>query len=322
MYTVLRNAVIRINSIYKEISLGCKNIVIITSEPLGAYHIMPMHEEMRLRFSKFTHLIPYPEDLQGEPWVNISTSLSIIDSCDRVILAGGGFSAWSEAVLSYANGLGKPIHITELAYGSFVAKPNLIKINKVSVLTPASKNLICETLPINPVNVSITGSPQTALNIDQKGGLVLLLSTSDMLYRDFSTNLIQVANYLEEKKIPYIVRCHPREDKSLWDGHPLSTSPLLSDDLALAKIVVAYSGTPSLNVVASGIPLINLAPNDNFTSIIPEIYNSILLNWASNFDDVITLLDKSSLPDLEIIEALLGNNDKAAKQIVDFWESE
>ena len=302
--------------------MGCKNIVLITSEPLGAYHISPMYEEMRLRSSKFTHLIPYPENLQGEPWINISTSLSIIDSCDVVILAGGGFSAWSEAVLSYANGLGKPIYITELAYGSFVAKPNLIKINKVSVLTPASKNLICETLPISPKNVSITGSPQIVLNIDQKGSLVLLLSTSDMAYRDLSTNLIEVANYLEEKKIPYIVRCHPREDKSLWEGHALSSSPLLSDDLALAKIVVAYSGTPTLNVVASGIPLINLAPNDNFTSIIPSIYNPILPNWASNFEDVITLLDNYSLPDTEIIEALLGDNDKAAKQIVDFWESE
>jgi hypothetical protein len=77
-----------------------------------------------------------------------------------------------------------------------------------------------------------------------------------------------------------------------------------------------------LNVVASGIPLINLAPNDNFTNILPMAYKSILPNWASNYEDVIILLDEFSLPNTESIEALLGNNIEAARQIVDFWVSE
>jgi hypothetical protein len=302
--------------------MGSKNIVIITSEPLGAYHIAPMYEEMSSRFFKFTHLIPYPEALQGEPWVNISSSLSILDSCDRVILAGGGFSAWSESVLSYASSLGKPIYLTELSYGSFVSKPKFININKVSALTPANKILICKTLPISPEKVVVTGSPQIIPNMEHIGDLVLLLSTSDMLIRDSSANLIEVANYLQKNKIPYLIRCHPREDKSPWKGHPLSCSPLLGEDLSLAKIVVAYTGSPSLNVVASGIPLINLAPNDNFTNILPNTYKSILPNWASNYEDVIILLDEFSLPNTESIEALLGNNNQAARQIVDFWVSE
>ena len=68
--------------------------------------------------------------------------------------------------------------------------------------------------------------------------------------------------------------------------------------------------------------MINLAPNDNFTNILPITYNSILPNWASNYEDVILLLDEFSLPNTESIQALLGNNNQAARQIVDFWESE
>jgi hypothetical protein len=282
---------------------------------------MPLYKEMGLRDSIFTHLVPYPEKLQGEPWCNISSSLSSISTCEKIILAGGGFTAWSEAVLSYANQLGIPVYLSELAYGSFSKKPNGIHIDKVSVLTPVSKTIVCETLSIRSENVFVTGSPQVLCNLEQKGDTVLLLSTSDLITRDPSANLIKIANYLRNNSIPYLVRTHPREDQSIWDGFPLSTTPLLSGDLSKAKMVVAYTGTPSLNVVASGLPLINLAPNDNFTSIIPPNYNVILPNLARNFDEVIALLNNNVIPSKSLVDSLLGNNDKAAKNIVDFWES-
>lgn len=288
---------------------------------MGAYHLMPLYKEMGLRDSIFTHLVPYPEKLQGEPWCNISSSLSSINTSEKIILAGCGFTAWSEAVLSYANQLGVPVYLSELAYGSFSKKPNDMHIDKVSVLAPVSKTKVCKTLSIRPENVYATGSPQVLCNLEQKGDTVLLLSTSDLITRDPSANLIKIANYLRNNCMPYLVRTHPREDKSIWDGFPLSTTPLLSGDLSKAKMVVAYPGTPSLNVVASSIPLINLAPNDNFKSIIPPYYKPILANWGRNLDEVVALLYNYATPNKHLVESLLGRNDKAAKNIVDFWES-
>lgn len=301
--------------------MSSKKLTIITAEPLGAYHLAPMYDEMRVRKSIFTHLVPYPEKLQGEPWQNISSTLSSVKSSDKVILAGGGFSAWSEAVLAFANKLALPIYISELAYGSFTKKPADIEINKVSVLSPVNMKIICDTLSISQKRVYVTGSPQVLLSRKQKGGVVLLLSTSDMIARDRSANLIKVAEYLQRNNITYLVRTHPREDRSIWYGHPLSNTPLLIDDLSNSEFVVAYSGTPSLNVVASGVPLINLEPNDSFTNAIPRIYKSILPNSARNFEEVITLLHNYTIPNKVVIETLLGNNENAAKNIVDFWES-
>lgn len=299
-----------------------KNILIITSEPRGAYHIAPLYGEMNSRSSKFTHLVPYLESLQGEPWGNLSGSLSDIHSCDRIILAGGGFTAWSESVLAYATSLAKPIYLTELAYGSFVQNPSYVHVTKVSVLTPVSKKIVHANLALSSANIIVTGSPQVLVRQAEVRGVVLLLSTSEMSARDPDLHLLRIATYLRDNNIPCLVRPHPREDRSLWACFTLSMNPLLNDDLAKAKLVIAYTGTPSLNVVASGIPLINLAPSENFINIIPKDYLPILPNWAKSEAEAIMLLANFTLPSESDVASLLGNNLNAAQNIVDFWESD
>lgn len=297
------------------------NITIITSEPRGAYHLMPLYEEMSKRDSVFTHLVPYPENLQGQAWRNVSSSLSSIDQCDTLILAGGGFTAWSESILTYATRIGKRIYLSELAYGSFTNYRSDIKFDKVSALNHESKVKFCEKQSFNTDNVIVTGSPQAVVGKEIAEGYILLLSTSDMSQRDPDQNLIEVANYLSNNDIYYKVRLHPREEVSTWDGLKVSKKPLLSDDLKGAKLVVAYPGTPTLNAVASNIPLLNLIPNDSFSGILDPSYNSIMLNWASTGQEAIDKINNIALPDMREVTNLLGSNENAAKKIVDFWES-
>jgi len=297
------------------------NITIITSEPRGAYHLMPLYEEMSKRDSVFTHLVPYPETLQGQPWGNVSSSLSSIDQCDTLILAGGGFTAWSESILTYAKRIGKRIYLSELAYGSFTNFRSDIKFDKVSALNHVSKVKFCEKHSFKSDNVIVTGSPQAVVGKEIAEGYILLLSTSDMSQRDPDQNLIEVADYLKNNDIYYKVRLHPREEVSTWDGLEVSKKPLLSDDLSGAKLVVAYPGTPTLNAVASNIPLLNLIPNDSFSGILDPSYNSIMLNWASSGQEAIDMINNIALPDMREVTNLLGSNENAAKKIVDFWES-
>ena len=297
------------------------NITIITSEPRGAYHLMPLYEEMSKRNSVFTHLVPYPENLQGQAWRNVSSSLSSIDRCDTLVLAGGGFTAWSESILTYATRIGKRIYLSELAYGSFTNYRSDIKFDKVSALNRISKIRFSEKQSFNSDDVIVTGSPQAVEGKGIVGGYVLLLSTSDMSQRDPDHHLIEVANYLKKNDIPYKVRLHPREEFSSWEGFKVSNELLLSDDLNGAKLVVAYPGTPTLNAVASNIPLLNLIPNDSFSGILDPSYNSILLNWASTGQEAIDKINNVALPDIREVTNLLGSNENVAKKIVDFWES-
>ena len=297
------------------------NIVIVTSEPRGAYHISSLHTEMGRRDSTFTHLVPYPEELQGKPWVNVSSSLSTIESSDKVILAGGGFTAWSEAILRYVFSIHKPIYLSELAYGSFLDLPKNLPINKFSVLTPINKDILSKNLSIDSSSVVVTGSPQMIDKSTTDNDTVLLLSTSDANTRDPEFNLRKIARDLKANNIPYLVRTHPREDRSFWEGFNLSRSTELKSDLEIAKLVIGYPGTPSLIVIANEIPLINLSPNDSFQGIIPKEYNSLFVNNASDANSVNSLLDKVLLPSSRVINELLGNYPNAAKNIVDFWES-
>jgi len=297
------------------------NITIITSEPRGAYHLMPLYEEMSKRDSVFTHLVPYPETLQGQTWSNVASSLSSIDLCDTLILAGGGFTAWSESILTYATRIGKRIYLSELAYGSFTNYRSGIKFDKVSTLNHISKVKFCEKHSFKSDDVILTGSPQAVVNKGIVEGYILLLSTSDMSQRDPDQNLIDVANYLKNNDISYKVRLHPREEVSPWDGLKVSKKPLLSDDLSGAKLVIAYPGTPTLNAVASNIPLLNLIPNDSFSGILDPSYNSIMPNWASSGQEAIDKINYVTLPDMREVTNLLGSNENVAKKIVDFWES-
>jgi hypothetical protein len=276
---------------------------------------------MEKRSTTFTHLTPYPEKLQGKPWVNVSSSLSIIDSCDKVVLAGGGFTAWCEAVLRYAHSKNIPIYLSELAYGSFLNLPKNLPINKFSVLTPTNKDFLSKNLAIDSSSVVVTGSPQMIDKATTCNDLVLLLSTSDANIRDPQFNLKSIATYFKENNQPYLVRTHPREDRSLWEGFNLSTNQELKSDLEKAKIVIGYPGTPSLIVIANGIPLINLSPNDSFQGIIPKEYNSLVVNTASDANSVNSFLDKTLLPSSKVVNELLGFYPNAARNIVDFWES-
>ena len=171
---------------------------------------MPLYEEMNKRDSLFIHLVPYPETLQGQPWGNVSSSLSSVDQCDTLILAGGGFTAWSESILTYATRMRKRIYLSELAYGSFANYRHGIKFDKVSALNHISKVKFCEKHSFKSNDVIVTGSPQAVVGKKITGSYILLLSTSDMSLRDPDKNLIEVATYLKNNDIPYKVRLHPR----------------------------------------------------------------------------------------------------------------
>ena len=75
-----------------------------------------------------------------------------------------------------------------------------------------------KNLSIDSSSVVVAGSPQMIKKSNTGNATVLLLSTSDVNIRDPEFNLRKIAMQLKESNTPYLVRTHPREDRSSWEG--------------------------------------------------------------------------------------------------------
>ena len=296
-------------------------ITIITSEPLGSYHISPLYQAMRQSTALFTHLIPYPEKTQGSPWDKISSDLSIIKSSDRLIVAGGGFSAWTQAVVAQANRAGVPVILTELALGGGFAQQNNYIINGYTVIGADSKKMLRASGVKKKIEV--TGSPQ----LDQISPWLpvpnsfLLLSTSDRATRDPSELLLKIGSYLLSKGHKVVVRPHPREEIRVWSNFEIDHSPNITEVASKSSFVISYPGTPVPLVAGTGVPVIGCSPHIGFRSILSGNQNKIITNWVNEIDSVESAINNAGPADPLLVKQIVGPIGDAANQIIKFWLS-
>lgn len=294
-------------------------VVIATAEPRGAYHLEPMYAAMRSSATRFTHLIPYPEPVQGSPWENSTSELSVLETADRIVITGGGYTAWTELVAHRATTLGVEFVITELAYGAVPDLRNHPLPSAMSAMSPAGAELFARYHGVASEDVVITGIPLLdSLPLwEPQERRVLLLSTADAVRQDPTGELRGLADRLTEEGWDVRVRLHPREGTDSWTGHSIDRSPTPAIAAAHAAVVIGYPGSAHAIVAALGVPVVALAPSVAMQEALPPAQRLLIPNWISRASDFDPERLESCSPDH--IAHVCGPIGGAAQRVVDFW---
>jgi hypothetical protein len=296
------------------------HIVIATAEPRGAYHLTPLAAALDRSQDTFVHLVPYPEPVQGTAIMDVTSQLSVIKDCDRVVVTGGTLSAWTELVCRYASALGKPVVYTQLA-----------NITKTSPVAPRVSIALATVLSMDGVDavahylqmpdVTVTGTPALdglpAWNPVPRRAL--LLSTSEMTRRDPSLELLATAVSLRQRGWDVKVRTHPREDRTPWDAFDVVDDETQTESAAAAQVVVGYPGSAHVLAAAVGVPVISLAPNETLASIFTERQSAAMSACVSSAAEVLSLIESVQAPDPRLVEAVSGPLGGASNRVVDLW---
>lgn len=297
------------------------HIVIATAEPRGSYHLVPLHQAMMLSSSRFSHLVPYPEALQGEPWSSVASDANILGSADLVVITGGGFSAWTELVARRAEELNLPWVISELSYGSRpdgVTRPQPLAL---SAMSRAGAALFAEYHGVEVGEVVVTGTPLLD-NLPiwrPTHKRALLLSSVDAALRDPRNVLREIASRLVKERWDVVVRTHPREDRAYWDGFNLDYSPTPALAAQTASIVIGYPGSAHPICAAIGVPTVAVVTTPELFAALPPAHCAIIPTWIEDADE----LDTSSLSasNEATIEYICGPIGGSAQRLLDFWSS-
>jgi hypothetical protein len=295
-------------------------VLIATAEPRGAYHLTPLRTAFARSHASFTHLMPYPEPVQGEAVIPVSSDVSTIESCDRVVITGGVFSAWTELVARRAVALGKPVLFSELSYVS-ASEPVCpgVGIAHTTALSPDGASSLRRYL--NVENVEITGTP--ALD-----GLpawrpvprrALLLSTSDMHRRDPSHTLVAIATALRDAGWQVRLRPHPREDIEPWAGFDIVVGETQAESASSAQVVIGYPGSAHVLAAAVGAPVISLAPTEEFQRVFTPLQRAALSAHTVGVYDTLAQVADAMPADPEAVASVVGPIGGAADRIVAAW---
>jgi len=296
------------------------HIVIATAEPRAAYHLLPLAKALKESQNTFVHLVPYPEPVQGEAIMDVTSQLSVIKDCDRVVVTGGPLSAWTELVCRYASTLGKPVIYTQLA-----------NVANTSPVAPRVSTALATALSMDGVDavsrylqmsdVSVTGTPALdelpAWNPVPKQAL--LLSMSEMTRRDPSLQLLAAAVLLRRHGWDVRVRTHPREDRTPWDAFDVINGETQVESASSAQVVIGYPGSAHVLAAAVGVPVIALSPNEALASVFTERQSAAMSAHAQSATEVISLVDSVRPPDRSLVEVVVGPLGDASRRIVDLW---
>lgn len=301
-------------------TVAATRVVIATAEPLGAYHLAPFAGPLEGHPVTFVHLVPYPEPVQGDAIMEVTARLEVIDSCDRVVVTGGTFSAWTELVSRYAATLGKPVLFSELAdVGNAAPIARRVPVTAATALSTDGAACVAKYLRLS--NVTVTGTP--ALDglpaWEPVRGRVLLLSTSDMTRRDPDLVLLATGHALRERGWEVRVRVHPREDRSPWAGFALVDGETQAESAASAQVVVGYPGSAHVLAAAVGVPVIALSPTAELAAVFTERQAAAMSAHAQSAAEVVELVSRVRSPDPAMVETVVGPLGGAARRIVELW---
>jgi hypothetical protein len=295
-------------------------IVIATAEPRGAYHLTPLANALKESLDEFVHLVPYPEPVQGEAIMDMTSQLSVIEDCDRVVVTGGTLSAWTELVCRYASILGKPIVFTELAYVTNAPPVTpRVDIALATALSPDGADSVSRYLRMPKVSVTGTPALDELPAWNPVSNRALLLSTSDMTRRDPTLQLLTTAVALRQLGWDVRVRTHPREDRTPWDAFDIVEGETQAESASSAQVVIGYPGSAHVLAAAVGVPVIALSPNVALASVFTERQAAVMSAHAQSATEVLSLIDSVHAPDPLLVAAVVGPLGGASQRIVNLW---
>ena len=299
------------------------HIVIATAEPRGAYHLAPLHRAFRASGHRFTHLVPYPEPVQGTAWEETSSDLGVLDLADRVVLTGGGYTPWTELIAHRAHALGIPVIVSELAYGVSENLRDRPRPTLLTAMSPAGALVLSSYHGVALDEVPVTGTPllDTLPVWEPVASRALLLSSAQMQDRDPDGLLQAIAARLRELGYDVIVRCHPREDHSVWEGFTIDSSPTPAQAARTAGVVIGYPGSAHPIVAALGVPVVGVAPTEALRNALPPEQSRIIPTWLYSLADLEPALGSAVPSDTALLEFVNGPLGGSAERLVEHWVS-
>lgn len=305
-------------------------IIFATAEPYGHYHLRPYAPHLA---DRAIHLTPYPQPVQGEPAIRITSDLGVLDIASVVVITGGTLNAWTESIAWQAHLRGVPIVFTETAYP--LADPLGRPTPPFALITASSSHsqtLIASHLDVNPDNILILGHPHldgiSNIPVKQKRperARILLISSVD-LPGALLEALKVAADILTEAGHQVTVRPHPREALTQWTGYQMSTNPGsdgLLVDIANTDVVVGTPGTAYLVAAAAGRPLITVISepdNDECQDNFPTLGYTDMSLVTSPTTILETLTSVNPVP-RGMLSHFTGPVEGSAARHITMWES-
>lgn len=304
------------------------NVVVATAEPRGAYHLEPLHETIRRRVSlRLTHIVPYEEQMQGQPWDETTSDMEALRQADRVVITGGRISAWTELVWRYAHSIGKDVTYTELAFLSETVPTysgvRWPPMGNASAINEASGLIVSRMFPGTPV--TITGAPllQGAAEESQSDPTsrkVLFLSRVGREKDDAEDQARKLMTKLRSEGFEPIVRHHPREDPGAWAPWQTDRSPSAAHAAAGTYAVCGYPGTALSLLAALGHPAVALETSDRLARMLPEHQRDVVGARARRAEEAYKALMERRTASAQAREKVVGPAGDAAGRIVDLWD--
>jgi hypothetical protein len=313
-------------------------IVIVTAEPFGGYHLEPLDKLLAASSDEFYYLIPYESGIQGNglSGVKVVSDMNIVFSADRLVVVGGPYSAWTNAVARVASDAGKEILYSELAYigdgiAGAIAKP---LPSRLSAMSDGSRFRISSLFGVSPERVEVVGSPQLDLigelrsertnrNLTEAS---LLIVSSVGLPLEALDYLTVAGEALSKLGASVLVRCHPREDARFWldKGFKISLrEENVVDVLRGTNYAIASTGSFNPMLFTAGIPTVSISQCNHIGA--PSIYDRLtcqisdpvkvtdLSVWESAADKLYSELDFATY--------LFGQVGGSARRMLDYWSS-
>jgi hypothetical protein len=245
-------------------------LVFATAEPFGSYHLAPMMKHFE---HNLTHLIPNMHEHleQRRGFVPVTEDTRVLETAKAVVITGGTIVEWTHSVATMAHEMGLPVYYLEVATIGVDVNPAFPIRDIVShafVGSELSKEIIARNFGLNQDDISVIGYPfldsfDVRTDINTPPQRILLASTVQGERDRQRGELRNMVHMLKANTdIEVIVRPHPREDLTFWEGVKLSHGHL-EDDLNSVDGVISIPGTMNLAVAASGLPLWHLAGHEN-----------------------------------------------------------
>ena len=296
------------------------HIVLVTAEPRAAYHIAPLMKAAGRRNASITHLVPYPEPVQGHPWPATTSDPRVLETADRIVVTGGSLSAWTEIIARLANERGVPVRFVELATIGENKPGDTPNIEAVSAVSPATATTLSERFKIDRQNIRVTGTPL----LDEMPAWTpgarncVLYSRVDAAERDPRRELWRVGDQLVNQGWNVKVRCHPREDRTLWERFTFCEETTPAAAAAHARIMVGYPGTAHAVVAAMGCPVVALAPGRMREHDLPVAQRRLVSGWYETAEEVIAAMAGAKPAPKDLIADAVGPIGGAAERIISF----
>lgn len=226
-------------------------IVIVTAEPNANYHFNYFTDKQA---KHLTHLVPSLDNIKGNSFVKPVTGLEHLDDANLVVMEGGDITEWTKTVGFMANSKGIPVVLSEMNYNS--SSPvefEVPELSGISATSPYGSFNYHGYLNDDMIDIVVTGHPMLDglhpwTPVDKR---VLVLSSAVN-----HSGLKKSIRKLEESGYHVVVRPHPMEDVSFWDGFRLTSEPNLLKDVAHASVLVGVPGTGFTVATALGVPTI------------------------------------------------------------------